>query len=161
MDTRKITKASLIAGLYIILVLIQIPMGSLSFGPIQFRLAEGLVLLPLVESAAVPGLFIGCLISNLLLAGFSAFGMVDIVFGSLVTLLAAYLTSRAKNKFLGSLPPIVLNGFIVSIWVSYFTKIPYWLTVAGIISGEAASVLLLGNIVLYAYEKTLAYRQEN
>ena len=122
MNTKYLTKASLIAGIYIALVLIQVPMGSLAFGPIQLRIAEGLTLLPLVEKAAVPGLFVGCLLSNLILASFSGFGLVDIIGGSLVTLLAAYLTSKMSNKILGALPPILLNGFIVSIWVSYYTN---------------------------------------
>lgn len=152
-DTKYITKASLIAGIYILLVLVQIPMGTIAFGPIQLRLAESLVLLPLVEAAAVPGLFVGCLVSNLMLASFSAFGLVDIIGGSLVTLLAAYMTSKMGNKWLGSLPPILLNGLIVSLWVSYFTALPYLATVVGIALGEAASVLLLGSLVLSAYKK--------
>lgn len=152
-DIRYLTKASMIAGIYIILVLIQMPMGTIAFGPIQLRLAEGLVLLPLIEPAAIPGLFIGCLISNTMTISISGFGIIDILGGSLVTLLAAYLTSKAKNKYLGSLPPIILNAFIISSWVSYFTKIPYLVTVWGIGIGEAASVLILGNLFLSAYKK--------
>ena len=117
------------------------------------RLAEGLVLLPLVEAAAVPGVFVGCLVSNIMLASFSAFGLIDIIGGSLVSLLAAYLTSKASNKWIGSLPPIILNGFIVSIWVSYFTSVPYIATSIGILLGEAASVLIIGNLVLSAHNK--------
>lgn len=152
-DNKYITKASLIAGIYILLVLIQIPMGTIAFGPIQLRLAEGLALLPLVESAAVPGLFVGCLVSNLMLASFSAFGLVDIIGGSLVTLLAAYLTSKSKSKWIGVIPPIALNSILVSIWVSYFTSVPYVATAVGIGLGETASVILLGNLVLTAYNK--------
>ncbi len=154
MDTKYLTKASMIAGIYIVLVLVQIPLGELAFGPIQLRLAEGLVLLPLVEGAAVPGVFIGCLVSNAILASYSGFGLIDIVGGSLVTLLAAYLTSKMSNKILGILPPVILNGFIVSIWVSYFTKISYWYTVLGIGAGELASVAIFGSIILHVYEKT-------
>ena len=101
MNTRYLTKASLIAAIYIVLVLLQtlpLPFVNLTFGPVQLRLAEGLVLLPLIESAAIPGVFIGCLLSNLLLSVYSGFGLIDILGGSLVTLLAAYLTSKMKNK---------------------------------------------------------------
>ncbi len=153
MDTKYLTKASMIAGIYIILVLLQIPLGELAFGPIQLRLAEGLVLLPLIEKAAVPGVFIGCLVSNFVLASYSGFGLIDIIGGSLVTLVAAYLTSKMPNKKLGILPPVILNGFIVSIWVSYFTKIPYWYTVLGIGAGELASVAIFGSIIFHVYEK--------
>lgn len=155
MDTKYLTKAGIIAALYVILVAIEIPFGQLAFGPIQLRIAEGLVLLPLVERASIPGVFVGCIISNLILASTSGLGLIDIIGGSLVTLLSAYLTSKMPNKYLGIIPPVVLNGFIVSIWVSYFTKIPYWVTVLGISLGELASVGIFGNIMLYVYGKTV------
>lgn len=156
MNTRYLTKASLIAAIYIVLILVQtlpFPIANLTFGPVQLRIAEGLVLLPMVEAAAVPGLFVGVLISNFLLAPASGFGLVDIIGGSLVTLVAAVLTSKAKNKITAMIPPILLNAFIVSIWVSYFTKIPYLYTVLGIGAGELISVLVFGNLILYVYEK--------
>ncbi|MCK9443004.1 MAG: QueT transporter family protein [Tissierellaceae bacterium] len=157
MNTRYLTKASLIAAIYIVLVLLQVlplPFVNLTFGPVQLRIAEGLVLLPLVESAAIPGVFIGCLLSNLLLSFYSGFGLIDILGGSLVTLLAAYITSKMKNKAMGIIPPVFLNGFIVSIWVSYFTKVPYLVTVLGIGGGELISVAIFGSIILSVYEKT-------
>lgn len=156
MNTKYLTKASLIAALYIVLVILQmlpLPFINLTFGPIQLRVAEGLVLLPLVESAAIPGVFVGCLLSNLLLSYFSGFGLIDILGGSLVTLIAAYLTSKMRSKIKGILPPVILNGLIVSIWVSYFTKIPYIVTVLGIGGGELLSVALFGSIILSVYEK--------
>ncbi|MFA5576444.1 MAG: QueT transporter family protein [Tissierellaceae bacterium] len=156
MNTKYLTKASLIAAIYIVLVLLQVlplPFVNLTFGPVQLRIAEGLVLLPLVESAAIPGLFIGCLLSNLLLSFYSGFGLIDILGGSLVTLLAAYMTSKMKTRVTGLLPPVILNGFIVSIWVSYFTKIPYLVTVLGIGGGELISVAIFGSIILSVYEK--------
>lgn len=162
MNIKYLTKASLIAAIYIVLVIIQVlpfPIANLTFGPVQLRLAEGLTLLPLVESAAIPGLFVGCLLSNLLLAAYSGFGLVDIIGGSLVTLLAAYLTSKTKNKFVGMIPPVLLNGIIVSIWVSYFTKIPYVYTVLGITMGELVSVVIFGNLILYVYEKATSFKE--
>lgn len=162
MNTRYITKASLIAAIYIVLILLQtlpFPVANLTFGPIQLRIAEGLVLLPMVEAAAVPGLFIGVLISNFLLAPASGFGLVDIIGGSLVTLIAALLTSKAKTKIGAMIPPILLNAFLVSIWVSYFTKIPYLYTVIGIGVGELISVAIFGSLILYVYEKSKNYRE--
>lgn len=156
MNIKYLTKASLIAAIYIVLVFIQmipVPFMSLAFGPVQLRLAEGLVLLPLVEAAAVPGVFVGCLLSNLILSNFSGFGLVDIIGGSLVTLIAAILTSKMKNKFTGMLPPVILNGLIVSIWVSYFTRIPYIPTAIGVGAGEFISVWIFGNIFLSVYDK--------
>lgn len=162
MNIKYLTKASLIAAIYIVLVLLQtlpFPLASLTFGPVQLRLAEGLTLLPLVEAAAVPGLFVGCLLANLLLAPYSGFGLIDILGGSLVTLVAAYFTSKTKNRFAAMVPPVVLNGLIVSIWVSYFTKVPYFYTVLGIGGGELASVLLCGSLILYVYEKATNFKE--
>lgn len=156
MKTKYLTRASIIAAIYIVLILVQalpFPFVNLTFGPLQLRIAEGLALLPLVEKAAIPGVFVGCLLSNLLLSLYSGFGLIDIIGGSLVTLVAAYLTSKMKNKFMGMLPPVVLNGLIVSIWVSYFTKVPYLVTVLGISAGELLSVAIFGSIVLSVYEK--------
>ena len=110
MKTKYLTRASIIAAIYIVLILVQalpFPFVNLTFGPLQLRIAEGLVLLPLVEKAAIPGVFVGCLLSNLLLSLYSGFGLIDIIGGSLVTLVAAYLTSKMKNKFMGMLPPVV------------------------------------------------------
>lgn len=162
MNIRYLTKASLIAAIYVILVLLQtlpFPIASLTFGPIQLRIAEGLALLPLVEAAAVPGVFVGCLIANLLIAPYSGFGLIDIFGGSLVTLLAAYLTSKMKNKITGIIPPVVLNGLVVSIWVSYFTKVPYIYTVLGVGGGELASVAIFGSVLLYVYEKATNFKE--
>ncbi len=156
MNAKYLTRASLIAAIYIVLVLLQMlpfPIMGLTFGPVQLRIAEGLVLLPLIEAAAVPGVFVGCLIANLLIAPYAGFGLIDIIGGSLVTLLAAYLTSKAKSKIGGIMPPVILNGLIVSIWISYFTKIPYWLTVLGVAGGEFLSVAIFGSIILSVYKK--------
>lgn len=153
MNTKYLTKAGLIAALYVVLVLIEIPFGQLTFGPIQLRIAEGLTLLPIIETAAIPGIFVGCLVANFVLTFTSGFGLIDVIGGSLVTLAAACLTSKMKNKVLGIIPPVVLNGLIISLWVSYFTKIPYWYTVAGISAGELISVAVFGNIMLIVYEK--------
>src|SRR5699024_3510699 len=146
--------------IYIVLVIIQVVIfpSWFAFGEVQLRIAEGLTLLPLVEAAAIPGLFVGCLISNLILS-VSGFGLIDIIGGSLVTLLAAYLTSKARNRFVAMIPPVLLNGLIVSIWVSYFTKFPYHLTVLGIGLGELLSVLIFGNLFLYTYEKSTNFRE--
>lgn len=160
LDTKYVTKAALIAAMYVVLIVIQmIPAASLTFGAIQLRLAEGLTVLPFVEAAAVPGVFIGCFLSNLLLMAVSGFGLIDLIGGSLVTLVAAILTKKAKNKFLAFLSPVVLNGFIVSIWVSHFTGIPYWTTVLGIMGGEALSVFIFGTAILYVYERSKIFRR--
>ena len=175
MRTKYLTRASAIAALYVILVVIEIPLGSLAFGPVQIRIAEALVLLPLVDLAAIPGVFVGCMLANFILTFFAPFGIIDVFGGSLVTLTAAYLTSKtvyiteyiAKsvpqsisdkskkilNIVIGSIPPVVLNALIISIWISEGMGVPYWFSVTWVGIGQIAAVGLLGSIVLYAYER--------
>lgn len=145
-ETRFIVKAGMIAAIYIILTLV---MGEASFGPVQFRISEAMTILPFFEPAAIPGLFIGCFLSNI----FGGFGIIDIVFGSLTTLLAAYLTSKMPNKYLATLPPILLNAFIVTIWISSLSNLPYMPTVYTIGFGELISAGVIGVILAAAYER--------
>lgn len=153
MKTSFLTRAGIIAAIYVVLVLIEAPFGPITYGPVQIRISEGLTLLPLVEAAAVPGVFVGCLLANLILSFISPLGLVDIIGGSLVTLLAAYLTRKLNNKYLGILPPVLLNGLIVSIWVSKYMNIPYLATVATISLGELIAVAVFGNLTLYIYNR--------
>ena len=141
--TSKLTRAGLIAALYAALCLVLQP---ISYGPLQFRAAEALTVLPIFFPEAVPGLFVGCLIANIM----SPVGLVDVIGGSLVTLAAAYLTRVLRRSFLAYLSPIVLNGFLVSLYLHMFFKLPYWITVLYIGASEAAVVLLLG-VPLAAY----------
>jgi uncharacterized membrane protein len=112
---KQIVRASLIASAYIVLVGV---VPFISFGPIQVRFAEALTILPFFWIEAIPGLAIGCLVSNLL---WSPFGAVDWVFGTLATLLAAIFTwilRKTGKIWIGSIPPVFFNTLIVSFYVS-------------------------------------------
>lgn len=152
MDNNKINikymvKAGIIAAIYFVVTVIIGPFG---YGVVQFRLSEALTILPMFESAAIPGLAIGCFFANI--AG-SPYGLADIVFGSLTTLLAAYITSKIKNKYIAVLPPILLNALIVPIYISAIDKVPYLMNVGTIGFGEFLSAGILGVIFATAYEK--------
>ena len=153
-DSKYIAKAGIIATLYIVFTLI---FTSISYGPIQIRFSEGLILLALIEPAAIPGIFIGCVFANLS----SPFGIADIFLGSLISLLAAYLTSNAPNRWLGMLPPIILNGFLTSAYLVVLApsvlgqRWAYWPVVGSIILGELISVGIVGNIVLESYKRII------
>ena len=120
MDTLKqgkkaafITQAAVIAALYTVLVII---FNYCSFGPIQFRIAEALTILPYFTPAAIPGLFVGCLLSNIL----GGAAIWDIIFGSIATLIGAIGTyALRKNKWLAPLPPIIANTLIVPFVLKY------------------------------------------
>ena len=99
-STRQIATAAIIAALYTVMSLLSSIFG-LTYGPIQCRFSEALTVLPFFLPEAVPGLFVGCLVTNLM----STVGPLDIIFGSMATLLAALWTAKMPNKFLATLPP--------------------------------------------------------
>ena len=111
LSTKNLVLAALIAAVYAILTLFLQPIG---YGPVQFRLAEALTVLPAIMPASIPGLFVGCLLANIL----GGFGPIDIIFGSLATLLAALSTYLLrKRKWLYPLPPVLFNAVIVGFYV--------------------------------------------
>lgn len=108
LSTRSLVRAGAIAALYVVLTVIT-PF-TLNFGPVQFRIAEALMLLPLLTPDAIPGLFVGCLLANLLGGGV----WFDVVLGSIATLLAAVFACKCRKKpFLAALMPMIFNGLIV------------------------------------------------
>lgn len=127
-----------VAALYVLLTALFAP---ISFGDVQLRVSEALTLLPVLSPASVPGLFIGCLLSNLL------FGQPwqDVVFGSLATLAAAVLTRRLRgNLWLAALMPVAVNGLVIGLMLSVLCALPLPMTVLTVSLGEAAACFLLG-----------------
>lgn len=106
-----LAKAAMIAALYVALTYLSASM-NLAFGPIQLRFSEALCILPVFTPAAIPGLFIGCILGNLLSGAIPP----DVIFGSLATLMGAVGTYLLRNRpFLSLLPPIGANTLIVPI----------------------------------------------
>ncbi|MCU6687585.1 QueT transporter family protein [Dorea acetigenes] len=142
-----LTQAAMIAAIYVVLTYVFAPF---SFGEIQIRISEALTILPLFTPAAIPGLFIGCLIGNILGGAI----LPDIIFGSLATLLGAVFTwlLRGHSKFLGPVPPIAANTIIVPFVLRYgygiVLPIPFMMLTVGI--GEVLSCGVLGMIVYFA-----------
>ncbi|MBP3880282.1 MAG: QueT transporter family protein [Lachnospiraceae bacterium] len=139
-----ITQAAAIAAIYTVLTLVFAP---ISYGEVQVRIAEALTILPAFTPAAIPGLFIGCLISNTL--GGSI--LLDVFFGSIATLLGAAGTwMLRKNRWLAPLPPIVSNTVIVPLVLKfgYGVPLPLPLLMVFIAIGEIISCYLLGELLL-------------
>lgn len=158
MRTKKlyfITQAAMIAAIYIVMTMF-INTFNLASGSIQIRISEALTVLPFFTPAAVPGLFIGCLLSNLLTGAM----LPDVVFGSLATLLGA-LGSYAlrKHSFLVTLPPVIANMAIIPFVLRYAygmtfvvhgvdVSIPFQALTVG--AGEVVSCCILGTILIKA-----------
>jgi len=147
-----ITHAAVIAALYVVLTYFATMLG-LSNGAIQIRFSEALTILPYFTPAAIPGLFVGCIISNLL-AGAVIW---DIVFGSIATLLGAIFTYllRKKSKYLSPLPPILSNTIIIPFVLTYAYGVPdglpFLMLTVGV--GEVISCGLLGILLLRLLER--------
>ena len=145
-----ITQAAVIAALYVVLVVI---FNYISFGPIQFRVAEALTILPYFTPAAIPGLFIGCILANVI----GGAVIWDIIFGSIATLIGAVFTYllRNKSKFLAPLPPVLANTIIVP-WVlkyAYGAEEMGWFMAVTVGIGEILACYVLGMILLFALNK--------
>ncbi|GAA6493548.1 MAG TPA: QueT transporter family protein [Candidatus Bariatricus faecipullorum] len=144
------TQAAMTAAIYVVLTVVFAPF---SFGEIQVRLAEALTILPAFTPAAIPGLFVGCIIGNFLGGAL----LPDIIFGSIATLIGAFGTwaLRNQNRFLAPLPPILANTVIVPFVLRYAygvaLPIPFMMLTVG--AGEIVSCGVLGMIVYTALSR--------
>lgn len=129
--------SGVIAALYVVLTL---PMAQFAYGPIQFRLAEVLTILPAFSMGGIPGITIGCFLANLLNPG--NLGPIDIIGGTLATLIAGFLSRilGKKNKILGIIPPIVVNGLIVGVYLPFLLAEPGSSVTAGAVALSMLSV---------------------
>ncbi len=151
-----LVRVAMIGAIYVILNIIFAP---ISYGPVQVRIAEALAVLPFIDPSAIIGLFIGCILANV----YGGLGMVDIIGGSLCTLIAAYLTSKMKNPKLAPLPPVLINAFGVSIYLHLLFDLPYWITVLYIGIGEVIACYILGYpllILLIKNKKRLGLNED-
>lgn len=150
-----VAQAAVIAALYVVLTLLANSLGLANYA-IQLRFSEALTILPFFTPAAIPGLFLGCLISNLLTGAI----VWDVVFGSIATLIGAlgtYLLRRCK--WLAPLPPIIANTLIVPLVLRFAYgipgSIPYFMLTVGI--GEVLSCGVLGMLLLFVLQKYKKY----
>lgn len=144
---RDLTLAALIAAVYAVLTL-GLPLPP--YAGIQLRVAEAMTVLPFLFPAAVPGLVVGCFIVNL----FSPYAL-DIVFGTLATLLACLLTQRMPNRWLASLPPVLCNAVIVGAEIAWYLVgfgpgfwAAYALNAFTVGAGELIACAALGQLLL-------------
>lgn len=164
-NVRKTVTAAVIGALYAAFTYLSAATG-LAFGTVQFRFSEALTVLPLYTPAASVGLFVGCVVSNII----SSVTPLDMVFGSLATLLAALLT-RALGKIkikgfpvLSFLSPVVINGLIVGAEISFFggsDKVSLALFATNALSvaaGEAGVMATLGVALWALIEKNAGLR---
>lgn len=150
--TKNLVMGALIAALYVVLTMLANALG-LSSQVIQVRFSEALTILPVFTPAAIPGLFVGCLLANYV----TGCVIWDILFGSIATLIGAVGTYLLrKNKYLAVLPPILSNTIIVPFVLKYAYSVDdaIWIMFLTVGAGELISCGILGLLLHKTIEKT-------
>lgn len=157
-----LVQAAMIAALYVVLTMIANALGIAS-GNIQVRFSEALTVLPFFTPAAIPGLYVGCLIANIVTGA----ALPDIIFGPLATLIGALGTwalgkaavsasskKAAVYKWLSPLPPILANGIIIPPLLKYaYGIVPVWFSAVTVTAGEIISCGIFGLFLLFTLQK--------
>ncbi|GEP65089.1 membrane protein [Clostridium beijerinckii] len=142
---KRLVKTAIIAALYAVITLVLAP---ISYGPIQFRVSEIMVLLAFFDPFYIVGLTLGCFIANIL----GPNGLADIIFGTLATFISVYavsITERfVKNKktslIIASLWPTIFNGVIIGWMLNYIYQFPLVLSIGEVAIGEFVVVTIVG-----------------
>ena len=150
---KTITRNAVVAAIYFLLT---VAVQLISFGPIQIRLAESLVLLCFFRRDFTFGLTIGCLLANL----FSPFMPWDLLIGTLATFLSCILVSYCKHLALATFIPVVLNGFAIGSEISFifnYNEMGYWATTGFIFLGEFLSVSVIGYLLYLLVKRNKSF----
>ncbi len=152
---RKLVEAAIVAALYVVLTLVSKP---LTIGYVEVRFSEALCILPYFMPSSVWGLFVGCFISNI----FSG-SILDMIVGSLATLIGAFLTSKIKYKWLCPLPTVLSNTLLIPIVIMKYSEtwsvFAYLTAAVGVFASEVASVYILGLILLIILDKKKIFKR--
>lgn len=134
-----ITRSALIAALYLVL---SLAFQAISFGPVQFRVSEILVLLPVMMPEAIPGLAVGCFLTNFF---FSPFGVYDVILGTIATLIGAIFTFLLrKHIVLSAIPPVILNSILIPVVFAVENPSVYLISMGEILLSQIISVGIIG-----------------
>jgi len=137
LSARDMVRIAAIAAVYVVVTMVFAPF---SYHIVQVRISEALTVLPYLSRMAVPGLFIGCLLANF----FGGLGLHDIVFGSLATLVAGYLTARMPRPYLAPLPPVLVNALVVGWYLSLLMNQPFLVVASYVGLGQLVACYGIG-----------------
>lgn len=145
-NTKRLAIYGLIAALYAVLT---VSLGFMSYGGVQFRIAEALTLLCFYKKEYIVPLTLGCAISNL----FSPMIQFDLPFGTIATLIALFLMTKCRNIYIASLMPVIVNAVIVAFELKLAYGLPIILSMAQVAAGEFVCVSVLGIALFKIMEK--------
>ncbi len=140
MDSKMIRTLVFTAILAAVYAVATIVLAPISYGMVQFRLSEILVLLAFIDRKTIPGLVLGCVLANL----YSQLGMMDVVFGTLATYISVMLMSHTKNIWIASIWPALVNGVVIGILLKVVADFPLFLSMASVAAGEFVVVTVIG-----------------
>lgn len=155
-NAHRIAVIGVVAAIYVVITIVG---ADLSYGPIQFRVAEALMLLCFFNKDYIFSLTIGCFIANI----FSTVGLIDTVVGTSATLVAAIMIYVFRNEdsavrmVICSLFPVVVNGLMVGAELNLVLKLPFWLSVGEVAFGEFVCVTVLGVIIFRLLSKNKGF----
>lgn len=144
-NLKRMSRLAIVASLYIALTVV---FSLLSYGNIQFRLAEILIFLCFFRKDYGVSLVLGCLIANI----FSPLGIIDVAFGTIATILSVVCVMFCKKLWFAIFPPVIFNGIIVGIELNLVLELPLILSMISVIIGEAV-VLVIGCFVFSKLRK--------
>ena len=153
-DTRRMAKIGLVAALYAVITLV---LGFISYGPIQFRIAEIMTLLPLLGKEYIIALTLGCFLANVI----GPYGIPDIVFGTLATFISVYLVYLTgkimKNRkgyiLIASLWPTIVNAIIIGITLNIFFGLPLIISILQVGIGQFVVITIIGVPLFKAFKE--------
>ena len=134
---KDMARIAIVASLYVALTLM---FGFMSYGNIQFRVAEILILLCFFRKDYSIALILGCAISNI----FSPLGIIDVIFGTLATVLSVVCVMFSKRIFVSAIYPVLFNGLIVGIELTIVFDLPLFVTIGEVAIGEFICLAVLG-----------------
>lgn len=140
-----------IAAIYVILTVFLAP---ISYGDIQFRVSEVLMLLVLYKKRYAIPLILGCLIANC----FSSLGIYDVLFGTLATVIAILLEFTTKNKFIAGIYPVLANALIVGAELYFILDLPFFLSALTVGLGELVVIYVVGIPLFHILEKNQFFK---
>lgn len=155
-NAHRIAIIGVVAAIYVVVTVVG---ADLSYGPIQFRVAEALMLLCFFNKDYIFSLTIGCFIANI----FSTVGLIDTVVGTSATLISAVLIYICRKEedtlrmVICSLFPVIANGLLVGAELNLVLKLPFWLSVGEVALGEFVCVTVLGVIVFKLLSQNKAF----
>lgn len=163
MEIKKITRQAMVAGIYVVLTILSDTFG-LGYGSLQFRLSETLAILPFFNPEYTIGVTLGCFLANIA----STVGIIDMLVGTLATLIVALIMTKIKNFYVACLVPVIFGmvPIAIEIYLMMPNDIGFWAILGQLMISEFLVVYVIGVPIFYilcknkSFTKILEFKKE-